>query len=426
MKTIYRFGTILILMMVTSIFLAGQVVAGDKLPLGEPIRCGCISPMSGPFSRAVGMCRMYELHAEDVNNAGGLVAGGERHMIEYYYFDGKGWGAVEGAEAMRDAIFNKKVKFIWSTTNKDFLAATGRIASENQVLHIPWGAGYLSPDLPYLIGAQSGYIWAYGTAAYDIPMKNKDVKRMAIVLADTPNNAQMIAYYKAGAAAAGIEVVYDGAYPPDVTDMMPTMQRVLAKKPDLIAMGDPPPAAIALLLQATRDLGYKGKILGGAFYLGDVEKVMSLDYLDGRTYSGFAHYGAPGMPQSAMDLYKRFVARWGADSFDSFMSCGYESGLVMEAGIKAAQSIDPVKVREALLSAEEVEVPVLGKGKWGGEEMFGVKNHLLTPIYYSVVDLSNPVGWRNIGPVDMPGMWAEHKDVILPIFEKYGVATKAK
>ena len=87
-------------------------------------------------------------------------------------------------------------------------------------------------------------------------------KRLAIVGADAEFQRKATDSARNHGKAAGLEIVYDRAYPPNTVDFSPIVRSVQAARPDLVYLASYPSDTVGFL-RAVQELGLDTKMLGG-------------------------------------------------------------------------------------------------------------------------------------------------------------------
>jgi len=176
--------------------------------------------------------------------------------------------------------------------------------------------------------------------------------------------------------------VWDETIPFDTVDFHPVMTSIMEANPDLIELHSPTSAMIAALLEAGIDVGYTGVWNTDCPYdLNALAGRVPLDYAGGKFYDTKIGFGInPLLPEWLTDLHNKYVDQHG--EYAGMCDIGVLSFLTLEAGIKAADSIDPTDVLNTLLAMDEIEHPALGLCRgWHGKEVYGTDLCLSTPFF---------------------------------------------
>lgn len=230
--------------------------AGEKV-----LKIGTTLPLSGPAAGwGLGLSRMNDFFAEDINKAGGLKVGGDVYKIETISYDNKGAPSEAAANATK-LVSQDKISYLIGGV----IAATGMaelpVTQPAKVVttSLWWGKGILGPDKPYsfrqtvsqLEIAPAMYAW--------IAKNNPDIKTMAQINPNDTSGWDTAAAVKEAAEANGIKVVAEEFFERGAKDMYPFLTRILSKKPDLIDVAVSAPGDGAMIVKQLYELGYKGK-----------------------------------------------------------------------------------------------------------------------------------------------------------------------
>ena len=390
----------------------------------ETLVVGAIQPQAGDCGQwGIPITRGVQIWADQLNAEGGLLAGdGKRYMIELKAYDNVCYIPGEELKAGRRAILDDGIKFMLQTFTPGSRQAIAQMTTDNHVLTTSYGAGYLSGDHPYLLGGITGSPAAYMLIASRALTANPDVKRAAIITADTSFGLAAKAYFEAGIAAHPdqAEIVYNESYSPDATkDMLGLLTPLMASQPDMICQLGFVPAQLAIMIETVEQLGFKGVYCAEGFTMPQILKRVTAEALAGRMYSGYAFEASePTFSEKGHKLYKTYVEEWGADQWTPYVPIGYAAFGTIEAGIRLSPSIDSEVVMKTLLGTETVDHPIFGPSKWGGEEIYGANNHLLTPLPIYNLGADGNLVLDHV--VDHAAWWAENKDVALPILDAGG------
>ena len=391
------------------------------LPVGEPVKLGMGNPMSGPCAPigkvfADGM----QVWADVVNENGGIVVEGERHMVDYRVYDNVCWVPSEHRTAYEKMILQDGVKFSVQSWGDAMLRAIKDVVQENEHLAFVWGSGWLHPDYPYLMGTMTGgpdYIIAVVKHWQD---QNPGKKRLALLMADNPQSLTESWYVEIASKVMGFEIVYNKFHPEDTVDYMPVMQAILDTNPDAIFMGSSE-GWQGLAGEAARDLGYTGDWITEALYKQEYSEDVWNDYMSSlNVYSTYANYASDPkglLPPVTKEIYQEFQSRF-PDQWVTPCSESIEAAEFFKYAVETANSLDPEVVMTKMYAMDLVEHPVWGPSVWGGEGRFGAKHHLITPV--GVNKLINGVQTTD-ALFDMASWVDEHADVMEEVLSREGL-----
>jgi branched-chain amino acid transport system substrate-binding protein len=330
------------LVAVASFALVGSAQAAD------PVRIGFSLAQTGLFAAAApSQLNAYELWRDQVNAAGGLDVGGEKRMIEFVMYDDRS----DPGEAVR--IYEKLI----TEDNVDLLLA-------------PWGtphhfaiAGVLEKYGFPVVGNSAasvqlrdinpGNIW-FPTSAIPDRMADELVKMMqgqgvtsvAVIANQLPFSLEIKQFLMPALESAGIAVLVNDEYPPDVQDMTAMLTGIKSAGPDAIIALSYPGDSVLYMNQA-RELGVNAPfhfVLVGPtidFFAG-----MFGPALDGIVTIG---HWSPHKAEwaRAKPFFDAYVAKFNTrpdylDSALAYMSCEILEQAVAKAGL------DHDKLREAI------------------------------------------------------------------------------
>ena len=404
--------------------IACALASTPTLAAGDILKMGVIQPQAGDCAQwGVPITRGVELWADEMNEQGGILAGdGERHEITVGAYDNICYVPGEEIKAARRAVLDDGVKFLLQTYTPLSRQAVADLVTENEVLTISYGAGYLSPDYPFLMGGITGSPTSYMLLMGYILESHPEVKRVAIITSDNSPGLAAKAYYEAGVApyADRVEIVYNESYSDGAaSDMLGLMTPVMDAKPDLIVELGLKPAEKAVMIEVADQFGYKGLFGDEGWDMSFILDRVPLETVAGRLISGYAMEASePTFSKRAYDFYKRYVDKYGEKEWSVFAAVSYAAMCTIEAGLKASPSVDAATVMTTLYGMESVDHPIFGPSAWGGADIFGANYHLLTPLpMYNVGADGKFVVEKVLSAGDW---WAKHRDAALPKLEAGG------
>ena len=167
-------------------------------------------------------------------------------------------------------------------------------------------------------------------------------------------------------------------------------------------------------------LGYTGKWMASSIDMSLVVEKVPAEYAEGSVVC-MPHPDDPALVgEDIFELYSEFNRRWPGEWGSGEGTSGANVYSLLVEGMKLADSVDPVAVREALLATDPIEHPYLGEAYWGGAEMYGANNFLMAPWYVGEVVEGKPTAMELVPFYD----WYEaNKDVVFSEFEAAGHET---
>ena len=211
--------------------------------------------------------------------------------------------------------------------------------------------------------------------------KHPDAKRIALISPDISAGRYAIAYAWKICHEFDREVVFNKLYPLDTVDYHPFMASVLASEPDMIIGACAWPNDTALTIEAAYQAGYDGYWCTNTYVLSLILPRVPAEHIEG--YSGGWVYGgwtdSPNVPEEARWYKQQWDAKHGDEEWTTSSPANYAANRVLQAGMEAADSIDPVEVAAALENLDPVPHPA-GQAQWSGEHWFGIDHGLFPPM----------------------------------------------
>jgi branched-chain amino acid transport system substrate-binding protein len=412
-----------------SILAAATALTTTTFAHADAIQVGVITPLSGPCAQyGIPITRGVEMWADQINKAGGIAdATGEQHTIEVHSYDNNCYTPGDELASARRAVQDDGVQFILQTWTPAARKAIASFVTENKVLTMTYGGGYLSEQFPYLIGAITGAPANYMHVAAHVVEQHPEVKKVAILVPDASYGHTAAAYFKAGLAPYSdrIEIVYETPY--DIamaSDIMGIVTPVAVSQPDLVLELGFPPGQQALMVEAMQQLGYQGLFASEGWSLKFLLERLSPDMLANRFFSAYAiDAQLKGQSERLDALFAEYAEKYGEADWTYLTSMAYASMTSLEPGINAAQTPNGEAVLAALKSGPAVEHPIFGASPWGGMDIYGVDNLLTTPMpIYQIDDTGQAI--KRADTVDTAAWWEKNKSSALPVLEATDHVTK--
>jgi branched-chain amino acid transport system substrate-binding protein len=362
----------------------------------KTIKYGISTPLSGPAAPwGIPHVRAAEMVFEEVNNNGGIDIGGQKYKLEIVSYDHK-YVIAEGVATVNRLIYRDKVRYV-SVLGGAVAKAVADTVREGQALclTLAYAEGLVSPKNPLQFSVfpmppetTAGWIWVRDTYP--------DIKRVASLTPNDDTGWWSIKISNAMAQQHGFEVVAKEFFERGVTDFGPTLLRMLAAKPDIIDLTATPAGSTGLIVKQARELGYKGRFIHlGQQNMSVVAGIAGKEAVEGFIVHGFVE---EPLPERVRTWIERYEKKYGPPFDPTTIDFSF-GPMAFVAGLKAANSLEPAKIAEAL---RKVEFEVLwGKARFGGEDYYGIGNQILYPMPLAEV--------RNGVAVQVTLMQAPHK-----------------
>ncbi len=362
-------ASLVFVLMAVVLFFTASCGPGEEA--AKTYKLGYLGPLTGPAAYAgIPIKNGMEMAAEEINEAGGIVVGGETYMLQIVAGDDK-YLAEEAVTAVQKLIYGEKVQYIWGPIGSACALAVRPITEENRVvifavseaapgLEYPYTFSYLSSTTAR---AEVGYQW--------LKENRPEIERVALVSDHTPTGEAALEASRAGAEAQGMEVVAVEYYELGTADFTPFLTKVLAGDPDLIDTCATVGGPLSLVIKQAREMGYEG--LFYTSYQPGAEVLVvgaGMENAEGVIACGGPIYQT-GTPEQRA-FYQKYVDKYGEETWYEAVSLGY--GWVHWIGpiFEEVDSFDPDLVVEALANSERKD-EITGASVRFGEGPYGIR-----------------------------------------------------
>lgn len=347
---------------------AGAVAAGATLApavraQAQPIRVGALNPYSGPLALyGTEVTRGYELAAERINAAGGLLGGRRVEIVR-----GDVTNPQQGIATVEQLVTRDRVDLFVGT----YISAISLTASDAALRYnkLYWETNAVAQQLTerglpnFVRSGPDGSAFANTSSAavreLIAPALKKDVRDTKVwiecedsIYGTTIAGAQRRILETFGARIAGA-----GTHSARTIDLNDTVLRIRQAAPDVVLQTGYVPD-VNLLLRTLRDQGVKpgAILLVGTGDTAETLQALGEDYMNGILVVGYprndiAESFGPGS-KAYLDAYKtKFqaepIAPQGMNAYTGFM--------ILAEALQAAGSVEPEKVRAAAAKMDKPE-----------------------------------------------------------------------
>jgi len=207
-------------------------------------------------------------------------------------------------------------------------------------------------------------------------------KTVALLGADAEFGKNAIEGARENAKAAGLEIVYDKLYPPDLADLGPVVQAVKATNPDVVFIGAYPPDTVKFVNSAS-EKELVPKIMGGDMIglLATPLKIRMGPLMNGyinnaEVFVPIPTFDFPGV-KDLLAKYRERAKGKGIDPFGyNFAPYGYGAGQVLAAAVEGSKSLDHGKIADYMRTHEFNTV--VGKIRFGKDGEWTTPRMLVT------------------------------------------------
>ena len=329
--------------------------ADNTIVFGAPVA------LTGAFSKEGSLTQEgYNFWKDWINGHGGIKVAGKTYKVDIKYYDDE-TNPQTSAKLAEKLISDDHVNFILGPYGTP---STFSVAAVVERYKIPMVEGNGAAERIF----NQGYKYTFGVLSpakrylegiVDLGLHQKPAAQtLAISAANDAFSLEAQQGVVDYAGSHGVKVVYQGKYPAETTDVSSIVSAIKAANPDIILNAGHLQDAL-LLQKGLKEQNVLAKAYG--YSVGpdtpDFRKSLGGDANDvfgGAQWSTSVKYkGAPGFVSTSAEYTKLFKARYGHDpdyhNAESTASC-----LAFQYAIEKAGSLDPEKVRDALVNLDVV------------------------------------------------------------------------
>jgi len=382
------------------LLLAGlaSLSCGKKSEEVNTLNIGAIVSVTGVASTwGIPLQKSILLRVDQINMAGGITIGGKTYRINVFCED-DGYSTEKGVTALNKLIFERNVKIVWGSVATGASLAEAPIAQQNGVLFISGGkgTGVMNKNTPlvFLPAMTQDIIqpvyWKW--ISENVP----EVKRVALIYPQNPTGQGTAAAAEAAIDHYGLDVVYKTSFSSTTTDFYPALTTLLASNPDWIEGSECTATQIGLIMKQARELGYTGRFGDPTASGADPIVAIAGAAADGLITNAYITEGSYAV-EGLAEFKQAYIERYGVWDEIAAMAVPYVDMPFL--GIRAADSLDPVKIGAALEEIGMMEFPT-GTAYWTGEELYGINHVLVSDVCISQIQNGKSVGVGKINGSD--------------------------
>ncbi len=346
-----------LLKLLTTAAAATLLVAGVAVAAEAPLKIGISLSLTGDFADpGKAAQRGYELWADEVNKAGGILG---RQVELKIVNDASSPDQV--VTNYQNLITQDKVDIVFGPFSSLLTIPSARVAKRFGYAFIePAGGGpkVFDQHLDNLFFVQPAPVVKGGDifAKYILSLpKDQRPKTAAYAKLDDPFAAPIADYVKKEFEAAGIKTVYDETYPAESADLTPIVAGYAAKNPDVVVGGTQSLDAFAQV-KAMIQLKFNPKWLflsNGANSPTEFPDKVGANNVAGVFSSGDWYPASPA--PGSKEFIAAYVAKYGGDAsgIDSTSAEAFSCGLLLEQVAKKTGKVDNATI-----------IKTLHKGTW--------------------------------------------------------------
>ena len=330
-------------------------------------------PLSGPAATLGIAAQRAMEHAAEVINQKGFTVGGEPYVVRMEFFDSK-YVPAESLSNL-EKLLAQGIKFMMSTgalTSVPLVEKT----TQAKVLQMTVASGSTHLTNPnYPLSFRAAFCDEAAFALY--PWLARDYKQIKSSALLDPSDETGFVEAETRARVAknvGFKVVSNEFFKRGATDYYPMATKLVAAKPDLIDLGGTAGRDQALAIKALRELGYKGLIVASYVDPSALAEIAGKDAAEGVILNN--SLTEPTNPR-AKEVADWYMKKYG-DKAPGVFYDQYDNLFMLIEAVKKANSVDPVKVAEALRTVRMQSV--FGEMYVDLEAVYGLKCNFCRPV----------------------------------------------
>jgi len=257
------------------------------------------------------------------------------------------------------------------------------------VVYIPYSFNkelFSPPNENAILGMIASY--QSGPVIYKWLMENRGIKSVAFVARNQPDPLNQRKWGVDAANELGLNVVsWKDTYEPGTTDFYPVMTKVIQNNPDLIVLSGVSPGDAPLLLNAARDLGYKGLISTETS-----QDLVTLNKVAGKNAEGFIFVGGATTPEIETEemkyfrkVYEEVAGEWNDEAGTKVYALPAIIWGLQAAGKAALTDVEAFKKAMPNVDVKNPFVKGDRRFRFVGEKWFGQPRQLDVPMVVNQV-----------------------------------------
>jgi branched-chain amino acid transport system substrate-binding protein len=335
------------LMLPVILLLGGVVVAVlasiSPLSAAEPIKIGCTISQSGRYADSGSYYKeAYQMWEAETNATGGIL----ERPVELIIYDDES-SADKAVGLYERMISGEKVDLILGPYTSTIVYPVGRIAEKYKMVMLQGGgtaSKIFDAGFTYMFLTLPGFSEQHSIGFFSyLKTLSKDrwPHKAAVIYGDKSASIANAAGHKARCRENGVEIVLDEKYPPDVTDLAPTLTKAKNSGADLLMAGTYFPDAV-LIARTLAELNYAPKYV--------LLTAGVSDYKFGKELGSLADniMGTAWWHDSvtfAQDWTKRYQTRFGRLP-DYHAAGAYAAAQILTQAVRETKSLDNNRLRD--------------------------------------------------------------------------------
>jgi branched-chain amino acid transport system substrate-binding protein len=313
----------------------------------------------------------YQMWEEKVNGEGGLLG----RPVKFLFYDDQS-DPTTSSRLYEKLITQDKVDLVLGPYASNVSAAVAQVTERYHYPMIAVGAAATEiwqKGYKYVFGLASTTDLQYSTLIQEVlgPLGYSSV---ALIYQDTLFPISEINGAKEYLKKLDAKVVVDEKYPANATDLTSILTHVRDANADAVVGGNYTPDSELIVRQA-KELGVNPRLWALTVGPGDPNFVANLGADANWITAPLVWDSVVNTPGNA-EFVQRYEATY-KRGVDYHVATGYSGGLVLEAAIKQAASVDRDKIRDALAS---IRMPTLLPGEYRVDQNGAQVGHIMLAI----------------------------------------------
>lgn len=358
------------------------------------LKLGVVGPLSGSAAQwGLALRSAVEFVAAETNAGGGLAVGAEKCRVVPAPFDSK--ATAEGAAAAANVMVSQGIKFVIGPVVSPEATGIKPIAARNNLLVFlnSYAKNAIGPQWPLVFHQGPGpSVWA--DAIVKAAKAQFNIRSVVVVAPNDQGGTDIasvdVDVYKKNGIEASEEYYQRGT-----ANFAPIITRILNAKPDAVDTASSAPSDAGIMVKQLRQAGFEGPIgrLGGAA-TEEIARV-SGGYEGIRNFYWYENVALDDPKvREIWDDYRKVMGANPPENTSMILWVAATRMAVAAIG-KAGTLTDTQKVAETL-RAMAVKDRNLGKGRWTGQDFFGINQELSFPFGIGMIVDGKPQGVRRV------------------------------
>jgi branched-chain amino acid transport system substrate-binding protein len=343
-----------------------MATSGNPIAIGVAISATGSNGDTGTYQQ-----QGYQLWQDNINARGGLLG----RPVNFLFYDDQS-DPTTSSRLYEKLITQDKVDLVLGPYASNVTAAVAQVTERYHYPMIAVGAA--ASDI-----WQKGYKYIFGLASTtDVQYSNlvQDVigplnyKTVALIYEDSLFPISEINGAKDYLKKIEVNIVLDEKYPPTATDLSSVLTHVRDANPEVLLGGTYTPDS-ELIMRQSKELGVNPKLFGLTVGPGDPNFVANLG-TDGNWVTSPSLWESVISTTGNAEFVQQYNTKYNRP-IDYHAATGYSGGMVLEAAVKQAGSLDREKIRDALATIRQ---PTLLPGEYRVDDSGAQVGHIMMTI----------------------------------------------